>query len=63
MSTPFVAGVVALMVGKHGGDMRPSQVERILRETADDLGPFGRDDYFGWGRVNSSRAVEKTPAM
>jgi subtilisin family serine protease len=57
MASPHVAGVAALIIGKHGGSMSPSRVQAILRKSADDLGPIGRDDHFGWGRVNAERAV------
>jgi subtilisin family serine protease len=57
-ASPHVAGVAALIVGKHGGTLSPGRVESILRQSADDLGPRGRDDYFGWGRVNAERAVQ-----
>jgi subtilisin family serine protease len=60
-ASPHVAGVAALIIGKHGGSMSPSQVQTILRKSADDLGPRGRDDFFGWGRVNAERAIEMTP--
>jgi lantibiotic leader peptide-processing serine protease len=56
-----VAGVAALIVGKHGQAMSPNQVQAILRKSADDLGPVGRDAYFGWGRVNADKAVAMTP--
>jgi subtilisin family serine protease len=56
MATPAVAGVAALIVGKNG-PMAPSQVETILRQSADDLGKPGNDDYYGRGRVNAARAV------
>ncbi|CAN5719001.1 S8 family serine peptidase [soil metagenome] len=58
MASPHVAGVAALIVGKHP-DYSPSQVEAILRSSADDLGKPGRDDYFGLGRVNASKAVDQ----
>jgi subtilisin family serine protease len=59
-ATAHVAGVVALMVEKHGGPMPPGLVQAILRKSADDLGPPGRDDFFGWGRVNAEKAVQLT---
>ncbi len=37
-AAPHVAGVAALIVEKNGGDMKPSQILRDLRQTADDLG-------------------------
>jgi lantibiotic leader peptide-processing serine protease len=56
-ATPHVAGVAALVIGAHGGQMNPDAVEAILRNSADDLGKPGVDDYYGHGRVNAARAV------
>ena len=56
MASPAVAGVAALVVGKYG-PMSPAQLETILRQSADDLGKSGNDDYYGRGRVNAARAV------
>ena len=58
MAAPHVAGVAALVIGKHGGTMAPAEVERILRASADDLGKPGKDAAYGSGRVNAARAVQ-----
>jgi subtilisin family serine protease len=58
MAAPHVSGVAALIIGKHGGTMAPSEVERILRATSDDLGKPGNDSSYGGGRVNAARAVQ-----
>jgi parallel beta-helix repeat protein len=54
MSCPQVAGLAALClsVGASAGD-----VDDIIKETADDLGDEGEDDYYGAGRINAYRAV------
>jgi subtilisin family serine protease len=57
MASPAVAGVAALIVGKFG-PLPPAQVEARLRQSADDLGKPGNDDYYGRGRVNAGRAVQ-----
>ena len=57
MAAPHVSGVAALIIGKHGGELSPAAVERILRASADDLGKPGNDATFGAGRVNAQRAV------
>jgi len=57
MASPAVAGVAALIVGKYGA-LDPAQVEARLRQSADDLGKPGNDDYYGRGRVNALRAVQ-----
>ncbi|MBX0290266.1 S8 family serine peptidase [Hymenobacter sp. HSC-4F20] len=59
MAGPHAAGVAALIVGKNGGQMDPTQVRAALRASADDLGKPGRDPYYGYGRVNAYRAVSQ----
>ena len=59
MAAPHVSGVAALIVGKHGGELSPEAVERILRASSDDLGKAGKDETFGAGRVNARRAVSQ----
>ncbi|WP_460711182.1 S8 family serine peptidase [Lysobacter terrae] len=58
MAAPHVSGVAALIIGKHGGELAPSEVERILRASSDDLGKTGTDDFYGAGRVNAAKAVQ-----
>ena len=58
MAAPHVAGVAALIISKNGGPMHPAQVEAKLRQSADDLGKPGNDDFYGAGRVNALRAVQ-----
>ncbi|HEY5782875.1 MAG TPA: S8 family serine peptidase [Lysobacter sp.] len=58
MAAPHVSGVAALIIGKHGGEMSPGEVEKILSTSSEDLGKPGNDDIFGIGRVNAARAVE-----
>lgn len=55
-SSPLTAGVVALMLSANPA-LQPAQVDAILSSTAEDLGTPGRDDYFGYGRINADRAV------
>jgi subtilisin family serine protease len=57
MASPAAAGVAALIVGKSPG-IGHSQVEAILRASADDLGKPGNDDFYGAGRVNAYRAIQ-----
>lgn len=57
MASPHVAGVAALIVSKFGHP-GPAQVEAKLRQSADDLGKPGKDDFYGHGRVNAFRAVQ-----
>ncbi len=57
MAAPHVTGVAALVYGKHPG-IKASQVESILKRSADDVGKPGRDDATGFGRVNAAQAVQ-----
>jgi thermitase len=56
MAAPHVAGVVALIRAKNPSWTR-AQVEQQLLSTALDLGPTGRDNYYGYGRVQAAQAV------
>lgn len=53
MSAPHAAGVSALIIGDHGGEMKPAQVEAALRQLADDLGKPGKDDFYGLGAIDA----------
>jgi len=55
-AAPTVAGVAALVLSVNSS-LTGSQVQDILKQSADDLGTSGWDMYFGWGRVNAARAV------
>lgn len=57
MAAPHAAGVAALIIGKNGGSMDPAHVLSVMRQSADDLGKPGKDEYYGNGRVNAARAV------
>ncbi|GMU19992.1 MAG: hypothetical protein AMXMBFR13_00930 [Phycisphaerae bacterium] len=57
-AAPVVAGVAAL-VWSVNPQFRPTTVRDILLSTAVDLGPAGRDNIFGHGRVNAAAAVQK----
>ena len=56
-ATPHVAGLMALILSVDS-DLRSWEVEDIIKLTADDLGPGGRDPEFGFGRINCRRALE-----
>ena len=56
MATPHVAGIAALVAAAHPG-WTPASVEAALLGSATDLGSPGRDDFFGWGRIDAGTAV------
>lgn len=59
MATPHVAGVVALMLQKNPL-LSPAEIDEILETTALDLGPVGKDNDYGAGRVRAYQAVDGT---
>lgn len=61
MAAPVVSGVVALVLSKNPF-LSPKQVENILRRSTIDLGAKGRDDYYGYGRIDAYKAVSNTPS-
>ncbi len=56
MSTPHVAGAVALIL-QANPNLDPAEVKEILQQTAVDLGAPGMDNQFGAGRVDAFEAV------
>jgi len=50
------SGVLALLVDRIGKN-RPDEVVAALRESSDDLGDVGFDDFYGDGRINAATAV------
>ena len=59
MAAPHVSGVAALAIASRvlGRDPSPSALEAHLEATATDLGPRGRDDRYGAGRVDAAAAT------
>ncbi len=55
-SAPNTAAVLALLFSVKPG-LSPSQAESILESTVVDLGALGKDDLYGYGRVNAAAAV------
>ena len=53
ISSAHVSGVVALLLSQH----RNKSISKALTETAVDLGKPGRDQEFGDGLINASRAL------
>lgn len=60
MATPHVSGLVALMLSKNPS-LTPGQIDEILEETALDLGPAGKDNDYGAGRIRALQAIQAVP--
>ena len=57
MAVPQVSGASAILL-EVKPDMGPADVKRILLKTADDLGPSGQDNVYGYGALNLTRALD-----
>jgi hypothetical protein len=55
-SAPLTAGLVALIFSANPS-LTPTEVEQIMKSTALDLGDPGYDVYYGYGRIDASRAL------
>jgi subtilisin family serine protease len=62
MAAPHVAGTAAL-IWSTNPTLTRDQIEAILFETADDLGAPGRDDRYGYGRLNAQRAMQRAASL
>lgn len=60
MACPHVSGVAALIWSQFPNKSR-DWVRAQLRSTADDFGDTGFDKYYGHGRINARKAVERSP--
>lgn len=56
MACPHVAGAAAMAWGSHR-TTNNKQIRKLLQVTADNLGPPGRDDEYGFGRVDANQAA------
>lgn len=56
MASPHVAGLAALIMSQTPG-ISPGMVERIIRNTAKDIGDAGRDTHFGNGLIQPRTAL------
>jgi serine protease AprX len=56
MATPHTAGVVCLMLQKNP-HLTPRQIDSLLETTSLDLGPAGKDNDFGAGRINALAVI------
>jgi subtilisin family serine protease len=56
MAAPHVAGLAALIASGSPGTS-PANIERIIRSSARDLGPAGKDDLYGYGLIQPRAAL------
>lgn len=56
-ASPLVAGVAALVFSTNP-TLTGTDVRNILIQSVDDLGTSGKDDNFGYGKVNAAKAVQ-----
>ncbi|MEX2141327.1 MAG: S8 family peptidase [Pirellulales bacterium] len=67
MATPFVSGVVTLLIAKHqkdGGRTPVTNQQQLLdhlRATATDAGATGRDPQYGYGLINPEKLLAEEP--
>jgi subtilisin family serine protease len=57
MAAPFVAGEAALILAQHP-DWGFEQVRGRIRQAVDDKGAAGKDDRYGYGRINIGKALD-----
>jgi len=63
VACPQVSGLAGLIWSEFSNASR-DWVRNRLRDTADDLGPSGFDQYYGYGRINARKAIYGTsPAI
>lgn len=65
MATPFVTGVLALLISKHKRNPdnqtpidTPEKIREHLRRTADDAGEIGKDPFYGYGIISPTKLLE-----
>ena len=56
LSSPIVAGIASLLKG-YNNNLYNDDIEQLIKISADDKGTPGRDDLYGYGRVNAANAL------
>lgn len=56
IAAPIVAGIAALLFSANPA-LTGDEVQTLIKQSSDDVGPAGWDTGFGWGRVNAAHAV------
>ena len=55
-ATPHVSGLAALLLAQYG-HLEAGQLQAKIENSADDLGPKGKDAFYGSGRINVPAAL------
>jgi serine protease AprX len=58
MATPFTAGTIALMLDADP-TLTYADITGLLQSTAQDRGPAGKDNHWGWGLIDSYALVSE----
>ncbi len=61
-AAPHVAGAAALILSMHP-NMTPNQVQALLESSAKDMGTFGKDNFYGSGRLYLDRWNSNSPPV
>jgi len=56
MASPIVAGLAALIKARRP-DLTPDEIESLIESTAVDKGLAGKDQNYGYGRIDAGRAL------
>jgi len=56
MASPHVAALAGLLATK---DLSAPEIRRRIQRTTTDIGPEGKDRYYGWGLINANEAVRR----
>jgi hypothetical protein len=59
MAAPHVAGCISLLLSRHP-DLSYEDVRAKLLASCDDLGSNGKDDMYGYGRLNAYRLLQES---
>jgi len=60
-AAPFVSAIAAIYKGEHP-ESTPGQIRKRMEDTAIDLGIPGRDNLYGYGRVNFTDILRTDPS-
>ena len=59
MAAPHVSAIAGLILSINP-NLYPYQIKDIIQQSAEDKGVTGRDNYYGYGRVNAYKALKYT---